>query len=31
LQGVKEGWYEGASIAFAVILVIVVTGMEMHL
>ncbi|KAJ6296402.1 hypothetical protein OIU78_024285, partial [Salix suchowensis] len=24
-EGVKEGWYEGASIAFAVILVIVVT------
>lgn len=26
-QGVKEGWYDGASIAFAVFLVIVVTGM----
>lgn len=26
LQGIKEGWYDGASIAFAVILVIVVTG-----
>jgi hypothetical protein len=29
-QGIKEGWYDGASIAFAVILVIVVTGMEIH-
>ena len=26
LQGIKEGWYDGGSIAFAVILVIVVTG-----
>jgi len=25
-QGIKEGWYDGGSIAFAVILVIVVTG-----
>ncbi|KAI9378712.1 hypothetical protein POPTR_018G139800v4 [Populus trichocarpa] len=27
-EGVKEGWYEGASIAFAVILVIVVTAIS---
>lgn len=26
VQGIKEGWYDGGSIAFAVILVIVVTG-----
>ncbi|KAK6944577.1 Calcium-transporting P-type ATPase, N-terminal autoinhibitory domain [Dillenia turbinata] len=26
-EGIKEGWYDGASIAFAVILVIVVTGL----
>jgi hypothetical protein len=26
LQGIKEGWYDGGSIAFAVVLVIVVTG-----
>lgn len=26
LQGVEEGWYDGGSIAFAVVLVIVVTG-----
>lgn len=25
-QGVKEGWYDGGSIAFAVVLVIIVTG-----
>lgn len=25
-QGIKEGWYDGGSIAFAVILVVVVTG-----
>lgn len=25
-QGIEEGWYDGGSIAFAVILVIVVTG-----
>ncbi|KAJ6731972.1 CATION TRANSPORTING ATPASE [Salix purpurea] len=30
-EGVKEGWYEGASIAFAVILVIVVTEVAEHL
>ncbi|KAG5242859.1 calcium-transporting ATPase 10, plasma membrane-type [Salix suchowensis] len=29
-EGIKEGWYDGASIAFAVILVIVVTGMDIH-
>ena len=28
LKGIKEGWYDGGSIAFAVILVIVVTGIE---
>jgi hypothetical protein len=27
LQGIKEGWYDGASIAFAVLLVVFVTGM----
>lgn len=26
-QGLKEGWYDGGSIAFAVLLVIFVTGM----
>jgi Ca2+-transporting ATPase len=26
-EGVKEGWYDGTSIAFAVFLVILVTGM----
>uniref|UniRef100_A0A2P2MNN1 Uncharacterized protein MANES_14G162600 n=1 Tax=Rhizophora mucronata TaxID=61149 RepID=A0A2P2MNN1_RHIMU len=31
LQGFKEGWYDGASIAFAVILIIIVTGIDMHL
>lgn len=25
-QGIKEGWYDGGSIAFAVLLVIIVTG-----
>ena len=29
LQGIKEGWYDGGSIAFAVLLVIVVTGIEL--
>lgn len=28
LQGVEEGWYDGGSIAFAVALVIVVTGIR---
>jgi len=31
LQGIKEGWYDGGSIAFAVILVIVVTGIILAL
>lgn len=26
LQGIKEGWYDGASIGFAVLLVVFVTG-----
>lgn len=30
LQGIEEGWYDGGSIAFAVILVIVVTGMKIN-
>ena len=29
LQGPKEGWYDGGSIAFAVLLVIAVTGTEL--
>lgn len=28
-QGIKEGWYDGGSIALAVMIVIVVTGMVM--
>lgn len=28
LQGIEEGWYDGGSIAFAVLLVIFVTGVE---
>lgn len=27
-QGIKEGWYDGGSIAVAVILVILVTGVD---
>jgi hypothetical protein len=30
-KGIKEGWYDGGSIAFAVFLVIVVTGMTLLL
>lgn len=26
LQGIKEGWYDGGSIAIAVLIVIIVTG-----
>ena len=28
-QGIEEGWYDGGSIAFAVVLVIVVTGINL--
>lgn len=31
LQGIDDGWYDGGSIAFAVILVIVVTGIWMDM
>lgn len=30
-KGIKEGWYDGGSIAFAVFLVIIVTGMTLLL
>ena len=29
LQGAKSGWYDGAGIAFAIILVVLVTGKRM--